>query len=109
MNSPDARPTPAPTMPGPMIFNQPDGGSGRSATLGGPRWVVRSRNPVSSGSISRVGSVEVSLDIAHASLGAAGADTVNASPGVWPPPQGRGGSAAVAHPGQRLLGHPVPA
>src|SRR3954452_11218913 len=44
MNSPEASPTPAPTMPGPMIFQVFVGGSGRSRTCGAGRFFVGRAN-----------------------------------------------------------------
>src|SRR6266536_595371 len=44
MNSPDASPTPAPTMPGPTIFQVWVGGSGRSRTCGAGRFLVGRAN-----------------------------------------------------------------
>src|SRR5687767_14314262 len=47
MNSPDASPMPAPTTPGPMIFQVCFGGSGMSRTVTAGKYLLGSAKPVS--------------------------------------------------------------
>src|SRR5215211_2707142 len=66
MNSPEARPTPAPTMPGPIRRHSCLGGSGRSRIWGGGRTLVGS---VGTNPPLRVGDLSIT-DISNVSFGA---------------------------------------